>query len=539
MAQSSPPHSASTGTTAPSSEAQTAPVPTSGAGEADQSVMMRQSPLWPRLAIFTILGVVTFGVGWAYFARIEHAVSARGQLEPQGEVKSVQAPIQGVVKDVAVEDGDRVDKGDRLLSFQSDSSQAQLDSLEQQRQMLVRQNRFYRRVIGQPTSPSDVSQTAAQLEVPAQLASLTKNRAALEAENRLLRAQIGMAISNGNLSAEERARLEAARTSSSSEVSAARREVDQLQKKLARTRTQIDNAQQQLDVRTQNIQQRLATERSILNDYSGLVEEGAIAELKYTRQKQKVQQQQNKIEELREEQRGRIQELQKQKQRLQAQIAQAREQTTQTQSSSRERVLEQIAQNRQQIAQIDSRLNQNIVDNENRLAELKSQIAQARQQRQYQTLEAPVAGTVFDLQVGADSVARPSDTLLKLVPNDKLRAKIFIRNKNIGFVEEGMEVNVRVDTYPFSQFGDITGTITSVGSDALPPDKNYDYFRFPATVRLDTQYLPVGENKAQKRLPLQSGMSVSTNIIVREDRRVIDLFIQRFTSAVDSLRNVR
>jgi len=78
-----------------------------------------------------------------------------------------------------------------------------------------------------------------------------------------------------------------------------------------------------------------------------------------------------------------------------------------------------------------------------------------------------------------------------------------------------------------------------VGSDALPPNKNYDYFRFPAIVRLDTQYLPVGENKAQKRLPLQSGMSVSTNIIVREDRRVIDLFIQRFTSAVDSLRNVR
>jgi len=511
----------------------------SGTGEADQSVMMRQSPLWPRLAIFTILGVVTFGVGWAYFARIEHAVSARGQLEPQGEVKPVEAPIKGVVKDVAVEDGDRVDKGDRLLSFQSDSSQAQLSSLQQRRQMLRQQTRFYRRVIGQPTSPSDVSQTAAQLEVPVQLASLTKNRAALEAENRLLRAQIGMATPNGNLSAEERARLEAARTSSSSEVAAAQYEVDQLQQRLARTRTQIENAWQTLKVRANNIRQQLEVERSILNDYSSLVKEGAVAELQYTRQKQKVQQQQNKLAELREQQRGRIQELQKQQQRLQAQIAQAREQTTQTQSSSRERVLEQIAQNRQQIAQIDSRLNQNIVDNENRLAELKSQIAQARQQRQYQTLEAPVAGTVFDLQVGADSVARPSDTLLKLVPNDDLVAKVFIRNKNIGFVEEGMKVDVRVDTYPFSQFGDVTGTVTSVGSEALPPNDNYDYFRFPAKVKLKTQHLPVGEGKAQKQLPLRSGMSVSTNIIVREDRRVIDLFIQRFTSAVDSLRNVR
>jgi HlyD family secretion protein len=116
-----------------------------------------------------------------------------------------------------------------------------------------------------------------------------------------------------------------------------------------------------------------------------------------------------------------------------------------------------------------------------------------------------------------------------------LIAEVFITNQDIGFVKEGMTVDVRIDSFPFSEYGDIQGEIISIGSDALPPDQIYDFYRFPAKIKLDSQTL----NTNGREIPLQSGMSVSTNIKLREDRRVISLFLERFTKEVESLKNVR
>ncbi len=36
-----------------------------------------------------------------------------------------------------------------------------------------------------------------------------------------------------------------------------------------------------------------------------------------------------------------------------------------------------------------------------------------------------------------------------------------------------MNVDVRIDSFPFSEFGDIKGKVIDIGSDALPPDQNH------------------------------------------------------------------
>ena len=111
-----------------------------------------------------------------------------------------------------------------------------------------------------------------------------------------------------------------------------------------------------------------------------------------------------------------------------------------------------------------------------------------------------------------------SEPILEIVPEDNLVARVFITNQDIGFVKTDMRVDVRIDSYSYSEFGDIEGTLVHIGSDALPPDETFPFYRFPAEVELDTQYLPLGEQP----LLLQSGMSVSANIKIRK-RRVITL----------------
>ena len=131
-------------------------------------------------------------------------------------------------------------------------------------------------------------------------------------------------------------------------------------------------------------------------------------------------------------------------------------------------------------------------------------------------------------------MANTSEPVLKIVPNDTLIAKVYITNKDIGFVNEEMPVDVRVDSFPYSEFGDVKGELVRIGSDALPPDEVYPFYRFPAEIRMDKQTILVNG----KEVPLQSGMSVSANIKVRK-RPVISIFSDLFMRKLDSIKTVR
>jgi len=163
------------------------------------------------------------------------------------------------------------------------------------------------------------------------------------------------------------------------------------------------------------------------------------------------------------------------------------------------------------------------------------EVNQLQQQLRYQEVRAAVAGKVFDLQAYNGFVANSSDILLSIVPEDNLIAEVFVTNQEIGFVREQMAADIRIDSFPFSEFGDIKGEVISISSDALPPDQVYNFFRFPVKVSLDQQFLQIQD----RQVALQSGMSVSVNIKIRENRKVISLFIELFTNKVESLKRVR
>ena len=94
--------------------------------------------------------------------------------------------------------------------------------------------------------------------------------------------------------------------------------------------------------------------------------------------------------------------------------------------------------------------------------------------------------------------------VLKLVPANRLQAKVEISDRDIGFVRVGLPVSVSVDSFPSGEFGYIRGILTKLGSDALPPDQQSQIYRFPATVNEEQTVL-----SGEQTLNLQSGMGVS------------------------------
>ncbi|MEB3164679.1 MAG: hypothetical protein VKK80_15730, partial [Prochlorothrix sp.] len=93
-------------------------------------------------------------------------------------------------------------------------------------------------------------------------------------------------------------------------------------------------------------------------------------------------------------------------------------------------------------------------------------------------------------------------------------------------------VDVRIDSFPYSEFGDVKGKLISIGSDALPPDEIYQFYRFPAKVELERQAMAI-ENQ---EVALQSGMSVSVNIKTRK-RPIITFLTDLFVRKIDTLRS--
>ncbi|MCU0548670.1 MAG: HlyD family efflux transporter periplasmic adaptor subunit [Leptolyngbya sp. Prado105] len=467
--------------------------------------ILQQSNLWTRAILWTFLGATGLALLWACTAQIEEAIPAIGKLEPQGAVKEVQIPINGVVKTIRVKDGQRVKQGEVLLTIDPTTPKAQLDSLQKVRTTLLQENEFYRSQLAGTGS-------AVTITIPPQFLSLTRSRAALLADTALLRAQLDGAGGNG-LTATQQERYQSNQTELATRATAAQLASDQIDRQLAQTEVKLGSARR-----------TLALNQKILADVEPLAKSGAISQIQLLKQQQEVESNQSEVNQLEQEQR-----------RLRLGIAEAQAKVENTIALDRKDLTRQLSDNQQKIAEIDSQLTKAIVENDKKLAEINGQIAQSQQTLQYGELRAPVDGIVFELKANIPGyVANPTEPVLKIVPEDALVAKVSITNQDIGFVREGMSVDVRIDSFPFSEFGDIKGTLSWIGSDALPPTQIQPLYTFPAKIKLDRQTLTTNG----RSISLQSGMSLNANIKLRK-RTVISIVTDQFAKMTESLNHVR
>ena len=529
----------------------------------EQTVILRRSPKWSRFTIMGIMGVTVFALIWSYFAKIEQVIPAQGIIQPTGKLQEIQVPTNGVVQEVKVEEGQRVEKGDVLMLLDATTSQAQVDSLTQVRKSLNQENKFYRALMSGDIDSSNIDGATASLEIPREVAFLTRNRAELKEENELFEALLGE--SSNEMNARQKARLEASEADLRERTASARLEVEQLEKQLEQNKIQIQDVRAQLNTGRQNlkeIKQRnqealdqaresLAIEEETLESIKPVFQEGGLSKIQVDQQQQRVNDRraaindalkEGNLERDRQQQevttlQAEIQRLLQEEQRLTLDISQAREQLNNTTTLSRKDLLDRIAENRKRLSEIDSQLNKTIVENDKRVAEINSQVAGAEENLRYQTIKAPVTGDVFDLRAYPGYVppsGQNAPPVLKIVPTEDLVAEVFISPQDIGFVRKGMNTDVRISAFNYSDYGDIDGKVNFISASALEPEPPYDFFRYVAKVDLDQDYLEINGEKKY----LQPGMEVQANIRINENRTVMQLFTSKYKSGLDKFKEV-
>ena len=486
----------------------------------EQPILLERPVVWSQVLVWLLLLITSSGIAWAAIAKIEHTVPTSGQLKPQGSTNEVKSPTSGLVREILVKDGDVVQEGELLITFDPTTPQADIEALTKQQVTLREESLMYDRILSGGSLQGG----------PPELESLARLRQTLLAENDYFNAQLDgnspTAVATGAVNFNQDRLLSASRAEYRSRVEAAKLTIAELDKQIGRTQRQAVA----IAKRVEKTKDTLKLNERTLERIRPLVEEGALSQLQFDRQEQEVLRYQDEL--LARE--GEIEQLQLEEQRLRVEQAQSEETLANAIAISAKDILTRIADNQRRIAEIDSQLARAQIEVKKRLAEVEGGLTKAQQALTYQELRAPVGGTIFDMQADTGYVAQATERLLSIVPNDTLVAEVYIPNKDIGFVEEGMAVELDVASFPSSEFGTIEGTLTWIGSDVLEPEQIRPYYAYPARIELAKQYFTINE----KQLGLQSGMDISANVKVRK-RTVLSLLTEKFDTKVRSLEQVR
>ncbi|AOJ73432.1 MULTISPECIES: HlyD family type I secretion periplasmic adaptor subunit [Burkholderia] len=170
-----------------------------------------------------------------------------------------------------------------------------------------------------------------------------------------------------------------------------------------------------------------------------------------------------------------------------------------------------VAQQRAEIASITSQFRRQQLDS---LDKATQQLAQSRHdetkadtRQKLLNLTAPVAGTVQQLRVHTlGGVATAASPVMNIVPDDVIEVEANLENKDVGFVKAGQPAIVKIEAFPYTRYGFLTGTVESVSNDAVQDRKRG--LTFVTRIRLPTNRIRTNDTWVN----LTPGMAVTAEI---------------------------
>ncbi|HHK5524087.1 TPA: HlyD family type I secretion periplasmic adaptor subunit [Pseudomonas aeruginosa] len=167
-------------------------------------------------------------------------------------------------------------------------------------------------------------------------------------------------------------------------------------------------------------------------------------------------------------------------------------------------------------------------ESQQKSAALTQELLKAEQRDRLTRLTAPVDGTVQQLAIHTQGgVVTEAQPLMAIVPKDQpVEVEAMLENKDIGFVGPGQEVEIKVETFTFTKYGVIHGTVLSVSEDAIEDEKRG--LLYGLRIQLAQNHIRVGDRK----VPLTPGMAVSAEVKT-DKRKVIEYFLSPLKQYVD------
>ncbi|WP_082914781.1 HlyD family type I secretion periplasmic adaptor subunit [Paramagnetospirillum marisnigri] len=187
------------------------------------------------------------------------------------------------------------------------------------------------------------------------------------------------------------------------------------------------------------------------------------------------------------------------------------------------RLLAQLHTSRESLAEAESRLQDQrsklIQDAVTEMGTAGAELAQLRETRgkledrvQRLALVAPVRGIVQELSVASPGAVIPQGGMVtKIVPvDDVLLVENQIQPRDVGHVQPGQPVRIKVSSYDFARFGAVEGVLTQISPSTFLDDDKLPYYK--GVVTLAKAY--VGDDPERNRI--LPGMTVQADVVTGE-----------------------
>lgn len=448
---------------------------------------------------------------WACIGKMDEVATARGQIIAEEGIQDIQAAGTGIVTEIKVKEGDTVHRGDILYCMEKEIEQKNIDYSEGEIGLLE----LRIELLGELLAGRDIRQyrkgdyNAEQMEIVESMISM--NEADLlsleeyEIAVKTAKNQYDLAGDNQDNSQKKTAYLEN-------------------QKKL---QDESDDLESTLKIELEILENNYKYASAEAQKYQKLYEAGAKSKAEW---EAKV----NDTESL--EKQIAIKKIDIENETLSQkgnsantlyQIQESKNESRNQQGTAEERKqnYESAVKN---LKTAQSQRNEKLYEMKQQyLSELKQydlQIAEQYNQYENKNITALYDGVVKSLEVDkAGAVVTATQVVAQMIPDSgTMIVEAQIHNSDIGYVEIGQEVDIKVDTYDYQKYGKLNGTVAYISPDAAENEQMQKVYKVNVLLN-DTN---------SSKLDISQGMECTVEIKT-DKRRIIEFFLEPLTDALD------
>lgn len=430
---------------------------------------VQETPPHPlaRWVGITLMSLFVIGIIWACVGKVDVMATAEGKIIPSSRIKTIQPLDKGVIQAIYVKEGQKVNEGDLLVALDKTITGAE------------------KKRLSYALSTSHIEKQRTQKFIDAIINQLPPE-ALISLEDSL---NNGLQLTEGELLYQQQLLSQQWQQYQSQLATLASNKTAKL--------AELDTTQAQIE----KLQQTLPIISDRANNLKGLSEKQHATEDQYLlAEQERIETYQNLI----------------------SQRAQLRQLTASLEAIKQQEqglIAEQLTNSYQTLSGAQQQIN-SLTEELNKATDLNAK----------QMLYAPVDGVIQELKISTiGGVVMEAETLMTLVPMDeKLEVQAFLKNKDIGYVEEGMAAEVKIHTFPFTKYGVIDASVKSITDDAVEPQniqedlgvQNSAGLVFAMHLLLDKSTIWVNGNDFR----LIPGMTVTAEVKI-DERTIIDFLL--------------
>ncbi len=422
------------------------------------AALLTAAPYKSRVLLYVICAFCFSFLLWANFAALDEVTVGDGKVIPSSQIQVVQNLEGGILAEIYVKEGQKVEKNQALLRIDNTRFLADFREKQQEAMLLKVMSARLSAELASVQWSADISDANWQQQVKFIAQSLDVSKEEQESYPEIY--QSAVASFNANIS------------NLSKQVQVMDRQIEQKEQEINSIKSRLNHV---------DISYKLGLDE--LNLTKPLAKRGVISPVEFLKLRRQVNQLKQEMEE--------------------ARLALPR---------SNSALNESIGKRQELISQYQKETQETLAKVQAQLAQLVEQQVNLKDKVARTSVLSPVSGTIKTMNVNTQGgVIQPGMDLLEIVPNeDQLLIEAKILPQDIAFLRPGLTVVVRFSAYDFAIYGGLKGQLEHISADSIEDEEGNSYYL--VRVRTKESFLVSKKNKSENH-PIIPGMTATVDVM--------------------------